>query len=98
MTKIVVRELIWDAWNIEHIRKHRVTQDEVIVSIRNTAYHRHAHSGRYLSVGRSGKRIITVILRRKRATTYYLVTARDANKKERSDVYEKEKNQQNSKI
>lgn len=96
MTKIIVRELIWDSWNIEHIKKHRVSQNEVIVSIRNTAYHRRAHSGRYLSVGRSGKRIITIILRRKKSTTYYLVTARDANKKERRDVYEKEKNIKNS--
>ena len=91
MTRITVKKIVWDEFNIEHIKKHGVRQEEVVVCIRNTAYHRHAHSGRYLLVGRSGKRIITVILRRKKLTTYYLVTARDANKKERRDVYEKEK-------
>ena len=90
MTRIVVREILWDAWNLEHIKKHRVTQNEIIVSIRNASYHKRAHSGRYLTVGRAGKRIITVILRRKRQMAYYLVTARDANRKERKDLYEKE--------
>lgn len=90
MTRIKVKELIWDSYNTEHIKKHEVSQDEIIVSIRNASYHRRAHSGRYLSVGRSGKRIITVILRRQEMSTYYPVTARDANKKERRDLYEKE--------
>lgn len=90
MTRIVVREMVWDAWNVEHIKKHNVTPEEIAVSLRNTAYHKHVHSGRYLAVGRAAKRIITVILRRKKLTTYYIVTARDANKKERRDLYEKE--------
>lgn len=71
---------------------------EIIVSIRNIAYHRRTHSERYLTVGRSGKRIITVIVRRESPTTYYIVTARDANKKERRDVYEKERKIKNTKI
>ena len=90
MTRIVVREIVWDAWNIEHIKKHRVTPEEITVSLRNTSYHKRAHSGRYLVVGRAAKRIITVVLRRKKSTAYYIVTARDANKKERRDLYEKE--------
>jgi len=91
MTRIVIRELIWDAFNTEHIKKHAVNQDEIIVSIQNASYHKRAHRGRYMTVGRAGKRILTVILRRKRITTYYLVTVRDANKKERRVLYEKEK-------
>ena len=90
MTRIKVRELVWDQRNVEHIKKHNVNQQEIHVSIRNAAYHKKAHSGRYLMVGRTDKRIITVILRRLQPTMYYLVTARDANKKERRDVYEKE--------
>lgn len=90
MTKIVVRELIWDSYNTEHIKKHNVDQEEIVVSVRNASYHRRTHNGRYLTVGRAGIRIITVILKRKKLSTYYPVTARDANKKERRDVYEKE--------
>lgn len=95
MTRIIVRELLWDRWNVEHIKKHKVSEQEIHVSIRNTAYHKKAHSGRYLMVGRTDERIITVILRRLKPTTYYLVTARDANKKERRDVYEKEAKSKN---
>lgn len=95
MTRIKIRELVWDTWNIEHIRKHNVSQQEVVESIENTLYHRRAHSGRYLSVGRAGKRIITVIIRWEKLATYYLVTARDANRKERKGVYEKESKSKN---
>lgn len=28
MTRIVVKKLIWDEWNIEHIKKHRITVKE----------------------------------------------------------------------
>ncbi len=90
MTRIKIRELVWDAWNVKHIKKHKVNQQEIIVSVQNASYHRRAHSGRYLSVGRAGNRIITVIIRRQKLTTYYLITARDANRKERRDLYEKE--------
>lgn len=95
MTRIKILELVWDTWNIEHIKKHNVSQQEIVKSIENTLYHRRAHSGRYLSVGRAGKRIITVILRRQKLSTYYPVTARDANRKERKDVYEKESKSKN---
>lgn len=90
MTRIVIRELVWDKWNVEHVKKHSVGEEEIVESVRNTVYHRKAHSGRYLNVGRTGTRIITIIIRRQKTGTYYLVTARDSNKKERRDLYEKE--------
>ena len=90
MTRIIVRDLVWDSYNTEHIKKHNVQKEEIILCVRRLVYHRRTHSGRYLCVGRSGKRIITVILRWQKLSTYYLITARDANKKERRDLYEKE--------
>ncbi|MDP2632781.1 MAG: hypothetical protein Q8P25_03600 [Candidatus Curtissbacteria bacterium] len=91
MTRIIVRELIWDKWNKEHIKRHGVTIDEVEVVARNILTHKKAKQERYLIIGRTGSRIITVIIDRKGVGIYYPVTARDAAKKERRKVYEKEK-------
>lgn len=91
MTRIIVRELVWNEINIEHIKKHAVTKEEVAVSVKNVSYHKKGYSNRYVLVGRTGKRILAVILKRQRAGEYFIVTARDADKKERRRLYEKEK-------
>lgn len=91
MTRIKVKEIIWEEWNIEHIKKHGVSINEVEEAGKSLVYHRQTRENRFLAVGRSGSRIITIIIKRKEATKYYLVTARDASKKERKTVYEKEK-------
>lgn len=89
MTRIIVNELIWDKKNIEHIKKHNVSQDEV-EEAKEIIYHRRTYAGRYLGTGRSGSRLITIILRRHSLGKYYPVSARDASRKERRKVYEKE--------
>lgn len=86
MIKIKVEVLVWDNQNAVHIQRHSVTKAEVEVAILNFVYHEQARSGRYLLVGRSGRRILSVILDRKSAKTYYVVTARDASKKERKKL------------
>ena len=91
MTRIIVRKLIWDAYNIEHIRKHNVRQDEVEEMAKNIVMHKKAKVGRYLILGRVGSRILSVAVSKKATGVYYPVTARDAGKKERKNVYEKEK-------
>lgn len=90
MTRIKVRILIWDEYNLEHIKKHGIEIEEVIETGENLVYHRRTYKDRFLAVGRSGKRIITLILSRKDMGKYYLVTARDSDKKERKKLYEKE--------
>jgi len=91
MTRIVVRELVWDEYNSEHIKKHRVVKDEVEHVARDMVTHQKAKQGRYLIIGRVGSRIISVVISRKGAGIYYPVIARDANKLERRILYEKEK-------
>lgn len=90
MTRIIVKTLLWDDWNREHIRKHKVSIEEVEVVAKNIIWHKRTHNMRYLATGRSGTRIVSIIIRRKEKTTYYLVTARDANKEERKKLYERE--------
>lgn len=91
MTRIVVKKLIWDDWNLEHIKKHNVSQQEVLEVTQNILTHEKARQDRYLIIGRTGTRILTVIVDREDVGVYYLVTARDAAKKERKKAYEKEK-------
>ena len=91
MTFIVVKKLVWNTYNTEHIKKHKVTAEEGSEAARNLLYHRKTYNNRYLAVGRGGKRLITFIIRRVAQGEYYLVTARDSDKKERKRAYEKEK-------
>ena len=91
MTRIIVKKIIWDEWNIEHIKKHNVSVNEVEVVTKNIIVHNQTKEGRYLLIGRVGSRILTVIVNRKGTGIYYLVTVRDAAKKERIKAYEKEK-------
>ena len=91
MTRIKVKEIVFDAWNIKHVRKHNVKPEEIFEAARNLIYHRVTYKNRYLAIGISEKRLITLILKRENTGRYYLVTARDASKKEREKIYAKQK-------
>lgn len=90
MTRIIVKQLIWDDVNKEHIKKHDVSKEQVEEVGKNQLAHKKGHSGRYIIIGRSGARILSVVIRRIKTGIYYPVTARDADKDERRRVYEKE--------
>jgi uncharacterized DUF497 family protein len=91
MTRVRVKELVWDKWNTGHIKKHDVTVSQVEEVAKNIIAHKRAKGGRYLIIGRVGSRILSVIITRERNNVYYPITARDAAKKERQRVYEKER-------
>ena len=90
MTRIIVKYLVFDKRNLEHVKKHNVTINEIEKVGKNFIYHRKTHTGRYLAVGRVDFRIITIVIKRVSTSKYYPITARDASKKERQDLYEKE--------
>ncbi len=93
MTRIKVKQLIWNEWNSVHIKKHNVSVSEIESAVKQLIGHKKGHTGRYILIGRSSKRLISTVVRRIKANTYYVVTARDADKKERKIVYEIEKKQ-----
>lgn len=90
MTNIRVKELIWDKGNVEHIKKHNVTKEEAEGIFRNMLTHKIGKKGRYIAIGRSGIRLLSLVLSRKGLGRYYVVTARDSSKKERREIYDKE--------
>lgn len=92
MTRVVVKKLIWEQWNIEHIQKHNVSIQEAETAAKNLIAHKKGYKGRYIVIGRCKGRILSIIVVREKTGEYFVVTARDANKKERRRVYEKEKN------
>ncbi|MBI4990755.1 hypothetical protein HZB96_01540 [Candidatus Gottesmanbacteria bacterium] len=91
MTRIIIRKLIFNAYNREHIKKHKVSEAEIIAAGKNLIYHRRTYKSRYLAIGRTGNKLVTLIIEKKGLSTYYIVTARASSKKERRNVYEKEK-------
>ena len=91
MTRIVIKQLIWDEWNKKHIKKHKVKVDEVENAAKKVVAHKKAKKGRYLIISRVGVRILSVVINRKGLGIYYPISARDADKRERKILYEKEK-------
>lgn len=88
---VSVRRLVWDEWNVAHIARHGITQDEVDEICCSKPFASATYKGRLRLIGetRSGK-IVTVILAPKGEDVYYPVTARPASRKERK-IYQEHK-------
>jgi len=86
MTRIVIKKLVWDKFNVEHATIHGVSIEEIIDAVREIKYHRHTYKQRYLVVCKGTERLITIIVVRKLLNTYYIVSARPANKKENKNI------------
>lgn len=95
MTRITVKKVTWDKYNIKHIIRHNVTIKEAESALKQAIAHKKGYGGRYIVIGRTDKRILSVIVRREGPNKYFVVTAWDSDKKERRRLYEKE-NKRNS--
>ncbi|MBI4225759.1 BrnT family toxin [Candidatus Roizmanbacteria bacterium] len=89
-------ELIWDEWNVKHIEKHKVKRSEVKQVLKRKYVARETYKERVMIIGTSGDRILSIVLA-KEQKGYYVVTARDASKKERR-IFRNEKNSQIQKL
>ncbi len=83
---VIVRKLIWDDWNVSHIKRHDVYPEEVELSLKDKyVVFLKGHSGRLIILGRANKRLLAVIINEQdTAGVFYVVTARDMSKKERN--------------
>ena len=76
--------LVWDAWNREHIRKHKVKVKEVEEAYRNIVGKSGSYDNREMFLGLPGK-----VVRLRSRFSYakqkrpYIVSVRDMSKKER---------------
>lgn len=81
---IRIKSLVWDEWNIEHIKKHRVSEKEVEEVCQGVYRQQPTYGGRYLIFGKTAEgRLLTLVLAREQRGKYYVVTARNMSSKER---------------
>ena len=78
---LIVRRLIWDTWNTQHVARHRIIPDEVeTVCHKNPLVLRGQKKGRLVLIGETEEgRILGVILEAKGKGQYYPVTAYDGD-------------------
>ena len=90
--KTVIKRLIWDEWNIDHIARHDVLPEEVEEVCKSDPLVQTGNKGRVVTIGLTkAKRWLEVILDPEMEEgVYYVVTAHTANRKERG-LYQKEK-------
>jgi uncharacterized DUF497 family protein len=82
--------LIWDEWNKKHIRKHKITEEEVEDAFANEFGRNDSYYYRFAVYGKTKKgRLVTIIISFKTKTKFYVVTARDMSRKERRKYYDK---------
>ncbi len=83
---IFVRKLLWDAWNVAHIARHRVVPEEVEQVCHDAPFTSETYRGRLRVIGATPEgRILTIILAPSgKSEIYYPVTARPADRKERA--------------
>lgn len=87
---IVINELVWDEYNLNHIQKHNVSQLEIVEASQQIDSVLQGKKNRLVVVGKTNKkRVITFILDKKEENKYYLVTARDVSRVERRMINEK---------
>ena len=81
---ITISKLLWDDWNVEHITRHHVTPAEVEAVCQGEFLVRQGHSGRLLILGLTDEgKMLAVVLDHQMGETYYVVTARPADRQER---------------
>lgn len=82
--QIRVDELMFNEKNIEHIARHNVLPDEVKQIIEGKTLFLKAKFDRIMTIGVTKKaRSLAVILEKVKGHAYFVVTARDADRKER---------------
>ena len=85
-----IEELIWDEWNIEHIKKHEVCVNEIEEVCNKPINSFKSYQNRLIVLGKTNNgRLLTLVLMKKNKGVYYLITARDMSRKERKLINEK---------
>lgn len=91
--KIIIKQLIWDNWNIEHIALHNIMPEEVQEVCDREPVQREGHKNRIFLIGLTkSNRMLTVILEpTDKEDVYRPITAYDASKRSIQDYQEEKK-------
>lgn len=78
------------AFNLNHIKKHKVSKPEVAQACKNNKLVLSAKQSRLLLIGQTKKkRILSIVLDKIKKGKYYVVTARSSSRKERKLINDK---------
>ncbi len=81
---MLIKNLIWDEWNIEHIARHDVKPEETEQACTGKYLARRGREGTYTVIGQTQSgRYLTMILAPRGSGSFYPITARDSDNKER---------------
>jgi len=87
---MVIRKLIWDSWNIEHISRHNVEPNEVEAVCGAKNLFNKWKNKTYRVIGQTAEgRFLTIFLAPRENQHYYPVTARDSTDRERKNLKRK---------
>lgn len=88
--QINISKFVWNKWNKEHIKTHKVSIKE-IEEVRFSRFQtKETYKGRLMLFGQtSNKRLLTIVLAPKESGKFYVITARDMSKKERKFYQER---------
>ena len=77
---LIIRKLVWDTWNINHITRHHITPDEVeAICHGEPVVLRGQQKNRFVLIGQAEeKRILGVVLEARGRGKYYPITAYEA--------------------
>ena len=83
-----MEKLIWNEWNVNHIKKHNVTINEVEEAYANKKFEIDSYLGRKKSYGLTKKgRMMIVIVSKENNKNLYVFSARDMSRKKRREYY-----------
>lgn len=91
--KIVIKQLIWDDWNIEHIGKHNISPDEVQEVCDGNRIEREAYNNRIFVVGptKNGRMLSVILEPTEKQEVYKPIIAFVASKRSIKDYHEEVK-------
>ncbi len=88
MSTAKILQLVWDDWNREHIKKHKVTKRETEEVFVSKTVVKQSYKGRLMMFGETkNKRYLTLVVSFEKQKEPYIVSARDMSRKERM-IYE----------
>lgn len=85
-------KLVWDDWNIEHVKKHQVSKEEIEQVYTSKTIKSQTYLNRILILGKTKKgRLLTIVVSQGKQKEQYIISARDMSRKERRYYYEQTK-------
>ncbi len=81
---MIIRRLVWDEWNIDHIARHSIEPEEVEEVCKSKNLFNKWKKKTYRVIGQTEDgRYITIFLAPRIGQSYYPVTARNSTEKEK---------------